>query len=431
MKKILSITLMAMLAVGTIFANGQSEQASSTKDEGVVTIKYAFWGNPDAIGVEQDIISAFEESHPNIKVEPVVSGYSDYNSKIMTMIAGGMSPDVMRIDSYNFADFTSLNAVENLDPYIEKSGFDMGIYPVASVDEATVDGSVYALPWATAPLYMLVNLNAFEKAGIAIPSYDWTFDDFFDIIDEFDGANTGMFGYATINNQISSFLPLFWADGGNLLSDDLNTFTLDQPNAYTQFQRLADEYQKGNLPKDCITADGDTLSRWFTNNTIAMRSASAMEILSIQNIEGSRFEAYPMPNGNTVKNTTVYKSNEICMSIGSKQKDAAWEFMKFLRGNSGETLYIQARRMPPMLLNDDTLWDQFLTPGKYPQDIQKVTEQIATIYGHKLPLRKSYSEIETSLTPVFQSIMIGEVSAKDGFSKIAPKIQTIIDRNNK
>jgi multiple sugar transport system substrate-binding protein len=431
MKKFLSITLMAILATGLVFANGQSEKSSSNSDDGVVTIKYAFWGNPDAIGVEQDIIDAFEESHPTIKVEPIVSGYSDYNSKIMTMIAGGMSPDVMRIDSYNFADFTALNAVENLDPYIERDGFDLSIYPVASIEEATVNGNVYALPWATAPLYMLVNLNAFEKAGIDLPSYDWTFDDFFNIIEEFNGKESGCYGYATQCDQVSSFLPLMWADGGNLLSDDLNTYTLDQPNAYTQIQRLADEYQAGNLPKDMITADGDTLSRWFTNNTIALYPSSAMGILAIQNVEGSRFEAYPMPNGSTVKNTTVYKSNEICISVDSKEKDAAWEFMKFLRGNSGETLYIQARRIPPMLLNDATLWDQFLTPGKYPQNIQTATEQIATIYGHKLPLRKGYSEIETALTPVFQSIMIGKVSAKEGFTQIEPKIQEIITRNNK
>ncbi len=430
MKKTLSVLLMAILSVGIIFASGQSEQdgATDSKNE-VVTIKYAFWGNPDAIGVEQDIIEAFEASHPNIKVEPVVSGYNDYNSKIMTMIAGGMAPDVMRIDSYNFSDFTALNAVENLDPYIEKSNFDINVYPKAAIEEITVDGSVYALPWGTAPLYMLINLNAFEKAGIELPSYDWTMDDFFEIVEAFDGSNTGCYGYATECDQLSSFLPFIWADGGNVLSDDLNTYTLDNPNAYTQLQRLSDQYKKGNLPKDTITADADTLTRWFTNNTVAMRSGSSMDILTIQNVEGAKFEAYPMP-GSVVKNTTVYKSNEICMAKNSKNKDAAWEFMKFLRGNSGETLYVQARRTPPMLLNDDSLWDQFLTPGKYPQNIKDASNQIATIYGHKLPLRKGYAEISTTLTPTFQSVLIGNVSAEEGFSNIADKVQAIIDRNN-
>jgi multiple sugar transport system substrate-binding protein len=430
MKKVLSVLLVALLFAGLVFANGTSEAKKEDGSAGPITIKYAFWGNPDAIGVEKDIIDAFEATHPDIKVEPVVSGYSDYHSKLMTMIAGGMAPDVMRIDSYYFDDFTSLDAVENLDPYIEKSNFDLSIYPVAAIKEATVNGHVSALPWATGALYFILNLKAFEKAGIPLPSYDWTVDEFYDIIRQFDGSETGCYGFAPNLNDISNILPLMWADGGNLLSEDRNTFILDQPESYGNIQGLAELYQEGYLPKDSITADTETLLRWFTNDSLAIMQASVMEILSVQKVEGTRFDAWPAPGG-LVPNTTVYKSNEICMSTDSKYKDAVWEFMKFLRGNEGEKLYVGAHRCAPVLLNDDTLWPTYMASGEYPSNIQEVAGLIATKYGHELPLRKGYNELVSLVVPVVQKILMGDVTAEEGMASISRKAADIIARNNK
>ncbi|MGE4465212.1 MAG: phosphate ABC transporter substrate-binding protein, partial [Sphaerochaeta sp.] len=60
MKKIYSVLLMFLLMGFTVFAGGAKESVTLSQDE-AVTIKYAFWGSPDAIGVEADIIAAFEK----------------------------------------------------------------------------------------------------------------------------------------------------------------------------------------------------------------------------------------------------------------------------------------------------------------------------------------------------------------------------------
>ena len=431
MKKVLCVLSMALLFVsGGVFANGTSEATSEKTDQGPITVKYAFWGNPDAIGVENEIIDEFEKTHPNIQIEPIVSAYEDYHEKLMTMIAGNMAPDVMRIDSYNFADFMTRGACQNLDQYIEKTNFDMNIYPVAAINEATVDGSVYALPWATAPLYTFLNINAFEKAGIDLPPLDWTVDDFVKICHEFKESGTDCYGYSSAV-FIEFFLPFIWANGGNLLSADKKTFTLDSDEACKGIQTIADLYQDGCIPKDTVSISEDTITRWFTNGSIAMRFGSLVDVISTQKVEGSKFEVWTMPSG-IVKNTTVYKSNEICLSKDSQVKDAAWEFMKFLRGNEGERLYVKAKRISPSLLNDDTLWPLYLGGNDgYPKQIKNVTGQIATTYGHGLSLVKGYSELRDSLTPIFQKIMMGDMTAKEAMAQNKAKFQNIIDRNNK
>lgn len=427
MKRTMLIVLCLAMAIGTLGAQGGQEPKGSEP----VTLKYAFWGNPDAIGVEQDIIEAFEAQHPDIKIEPIVSAYADYHTKLMTMIAGNMAPDVMRIDDYYFYDFIKLGAVESLSPYIQRDSIDLELYPKMGIEEATVDGQIYGMPWGTAPLYMLLNLDVFEKAGIELPSLDWTIDDFERIVRSFQPQKDNIYGFAIDTSNISTLLPYVWAKGGTLLSDDRMEYTGDQPNTVAAVQMLADLYQQGYMPKDSINSGNtEALRRWFSNGTLAMMSGSAQEILAIQKIEGIRFEAWTMPQAEDSKNTTVFKSNAISMSKSSKQKEAAWTFIKFLRGVEGEDLYVKAKRFPPTL-NIPENWNLYLDPTLYPKQIRQNSELIAKEYGHTLPLRTGYAAIESKIMPALQSAMLGTKSARQAMGDIRADITKIIATNSK
>lgn len=427
MKRTLLVLLGLVMILAAVGAQGSQEPQKS----GPVTLKYAFWGNPDAIGVEQDIIKAFEEKHPDIKIEPIVSGYADYHTKLMTMIAGNMAPDVMRIDDYYFYDFIKLGAVESLSPYIQRDKIDLNLYPKMGIEEATVDGQIYGLPWGTAPLYMLLNLDVFEKAGVALPSLDWTTKDFERIVRSFNPQKDKVYGFAIDTNYLSSVLPHIWSKGGTLLSEDKSRYTGDSPEASSAIQMLADLYKEGYMPKDTINSGNtEALRRWFSNGTIAMMSGSAQEILAIQKIEGIRFEAWTMPQAMNSKNTTVFKSNTISISKSSKQKEAAWIFTKFLRGVEGEDLYVRAKRFPPTL-NIAENWALYLDPNLYPKQIKQNSELIAKEYGHTLPLRTGYAAIESKVIPAVQSAMLGTKTAAQAMADIRGDITKIIETNSK
>ncbi|MEA5029352.1 putative ABC transporter substrate-binding protein YesO [bioreactor metagenome] len=424
-------TLLLLLSLVMILSVLGAQGAQETKQSGPVTLKYAFWGNPDAIGVEQDIIKAFEEKHPDIKIEPIVSGYADYHTKLMTMIAGNMAPDVMRIDDYYFYDFIKLGAVESLTPFIERDKIDLELYPKMGIEEAIVDGQIYGLPWGTAPLYMLLNLEVFEKAGVALPSLDWTTKDFERIVRSFNPQEDKVYGFAIDTNYLSSVLPHIWSKGGTLLSEDKSRYTGDSAEASSAIQMLADLYKEGYMPKDTINSGNtEALRRWFSNGTVAMMSGSAQEILAIQKIEGIRFEAWTMPQAVDSKNTTVFKSNTISISKSSKQKEAAWTFTKFLRGVEGEDLYVRAKRFPPTL-NIPENWALYLDPNLYPKQIKQNSELIAKQYGHTLPLRTGYAAIESKVIPAVQSAMLGTKTAAQAMADIRADITKIIETNSK
>ena len=177
MKRISIVLLMLLVLCGFVFASGKSEDTSSSSDDEIV-ITYAFWGSPDAIGVEADIIAAFEAKYPNIHVEPVVSGYNDYHTKLLTMIAGGSAPDVMRISTQYLPDLASSGGLLDIGAEAEKRGYDLSMYYEQGLEDCSYEDICYGLPWGTAPVYMLVNVDMFEEAGIPLPSYDWTIEEF-------------------------------------------------------------------------------------------------------------------------------------------------------------------------------------------------------------------------------------------------------------
>ncbi len=420
MKRTFAVLAIFALALGMIGAQPKT------------TIKYAFWGNPDAIGVEKDIIEEFEALNPGIKVEPVVSGYSDYHTKLLTMIAGGAAPDVMRVDSYYFSDFMKVGALRSIDDLIAKDKIDLDSYYQQGIDECTANGKLYGLPWSTAALYMFINLDVLEKAGVKMPSNDWTWDDFVAIckaVTKGSGADK-TYGFAYEIGTISTILPWVWANGGDLFSADKSKFTLDQSAAVQAIQRLADLLKQGYLPPETVSATADINTRLFVNGKVAMRMGSGAEILSTQKVEGVRFEVMPMPNGK-IKNTSVFKSNVVGIATSSKKQEAAWTFLKYLRGpeGKGETLYMKAKRMPPTMDNSK-YWALYADPAKYPKMVEANSKAISRIYGHKLPLRAGWLEVEQIVKPAIQLVLTGDKTAEAAMKEIAGKVQTVLDRTS-
>lgn len=415
-----------VLAVLALVATLGTAQATTT-------IKYAFWGNPDAIGVEKDIIEQFQKENPTIKVEPVVAAYGDYHTKLLTMIAGGAAPDVMRVDSYYFGDFMNVGALKEIGPSVKKDKLDLKSYYQQGIEEATFKGKLYGFPWATSPLYMFINLDVLEKAGVKMPSMNWSWDDFAAIakaVTKGEGADK-VYGFAYDPTTISGILPWVWANGGDLFNADRSKFALDQPAAVQAIQRLADLLKAGYLPPETVSATADINTRLFVNGKVAMRMGSAAEILSTQKVEGVRFEVLPMPNGKN-KNTTVFKSNIVGIASGTKNFDAAWKFLTFLRGpeGKGETLYMKAKRMPPTM-DSSVYWGLYADTTKYPKLVEANSKAISKSYGHKLPLRAGWLEVEQVVRPALQLVFTGDKTAADAMKEIAPRVQAILDRTGK
>ena len=206
----------------------------------------------------------------------MVAAYNDYHTKLLTMIAGGAAPDVMRIDSYYFADFMKVNALKEIGSLAKRDSFDLSSYYQHGIEECTNNNKLFGLPWGTAPFYMFVNLDVLEKAGVALPSFDWTMDDCDRIARAFSkgsGADK-VYGLSISLTNVASILPFVWANGGDLLDAGKKNFILDKPAAAQAIQRLVKMYNEGVMPPEFISGVSDN-GRLFINNKVAMAPGTA------------------------------------------------------------------------------------------------------------------------------------------------------------
>ncbi|GBG07807.1 ABC transporter substrate-binding protein [Paenibacillus agaridevorans] len=147
-----------------------------------VTINYYNWATGQSIEQIDQIIENFEKENPNINVENVqlvTNGNSlDFYKKLDLMAASGEPIDVT---AFSHVDFVSERAargvLEPLDEYLAKDGI--------NVDDTyfmtpKYQDKVYGLQDTSQLWLVAINKDALDAAGLPVPTWGWTWDDFCD-----------------------------------------------------------------------------------------------------------------------------------------------------------------------------------------------------------------------------------------------------------
>lgn len=113
--------------------------------------------------IVQNQIDAFEQE-TGIKVNIETIGYSSMHEKLLTqMISSTNAYDVVVVDCYWVGEFTSAGWLEDLGPYIEKSGFDTSQYVESMMNMVgNVDGTTYMLPFYNYMMGLIYRTDIFQ-----------------------------------------------------------------------------------------------------------------------------------------------------------------------------------------------------------------------------------------------------------------------------
>ena len=122
---------------------------------------------------------AYEDANPNVTIEMVDLGSTDYMTVLATELSGsGSDFDVVTIkDVPGYATLVQKNTLESLDDYITDAGINLADFN-GITDQVTVDGSLYELPFRSDYWLIYYNKDVFDAAGIAYPSNDMTMEDY-------------------------------------------------------------------------------------------------------------------------------------------------------------------------------------------------------------------------------------------------------------
>ena len=294
------------------------------------------WGVPqiEVYKIYEEAIALFESEHENVTVV-FRSGtiMEDYSEWFAQRVLEGIEPDVFIVLEEDFSTLSEIGMLESLNKYIEEepADFTADFYGKA-IEAGNYQGEQFAMPFEVVPTFMIVNETLLNENHIDMPKDNWTVKEFTDICEmltqDTDGDNKidqfGVVGY--------DWSHAYYAADGNFVDGEKAVDIYDEEKVAKAIDLMKDLYQ---MNEGYIVNNND-----FNQGNVGIKIFSLVEFRAYKPIpyrikKYSNFEweaiSFPVFEGN--QSQSKLYTVQLGMSSRSKEKDVAWEFMKFLSTN--------------------------------------------------------------------------------------------------
>jgi multiple sugar transport system substrate-binding protein len=241
-----------VLVVALLLGSGHAVFAQEEVTELTVT----WWGSDNRHDRTIQVIEMFEAEHPEIDVTYEFSSWGDYWTRVNTQVAGDAVACVMQQDYNYLTEWASRGLLMPLDDLIEAGAIDAADVAGAILDSGRVpleiDGEmtnyIYGISLGSNSQVYIIDVDAFEEAGLDLPAWDWTWDDFEEIANQM-YENTGKWMIAYGPWDDNSTWSMILSSGQTPWSADRTTFGWDDVTPVVEyFSRIKRLMDAGPLP---------------------------------------------------------------------------------------------------------------------------------------------------------------------------------------
>ena len=414
---------------------------------GSKALKIAILGTAADAAARQSLVQAFTAAHPDIPVQvQAIQGadWKDFFSKILTMVAAGTPPDVVYVATEGAQLFADKLA-EPLDDYVRRDAADMGDYfddvHPSLLEAFMYQGSLYQLPldWNAANMYL--NTTTFAQAGLDRPKDDWTQDDFSATLRALRKARPADFTpYYWTNRLFGGVVPWLYANDTSFLTETKasggdwiwDRFYPNDPARATRgggYQWLAPNAEDARVIEtfDYLrelvaeglgvrpeSGGGNALVGLFGNNRIGTTPAGGYWAQGLHDagMTADEFDVQFFPRWRTQRHQFGAAGYAIMRT--TKDKDAAWEWVKFCSSREAMQLAMPKPNTTPTrrsMVNEsfyaatgpkhwkvfyDTL-DRFPTSGPIPAPPQQAAVETALMKNVSTAVSGSSTDVRAAM----------------------------------
>lgn len=324
-KKLVAMLILAM--TGTMFLGGCGSDGGSGsgggngKSGGKVKIRFASWDEAEDVDAQQAAVDKFNDAHDDIEVTLEAYG-GEFDTKISAGMGSNDMPDVMYM--WNYPAYSQ--GLEPLDTYIEKEGED---YKKNFYDTLwnynSYDGSTYGIPIGFTTHALFYNKDIFAEAGIDEPTNDWTWEDVQAASKTITEKCEGKKGFSFQMKPDPYDYEMYLWSNGTAYVDAEGTLegNLNSDKAKEVFQMFQDMEKEGSA----VATEKSGTDEFRAGNT-GMYVYGSWSINTLKE-DGVNFGVVNIPSFGSQPSISILSSSGISMSKDSKNKEAAWEFIKF------------------------------------------------------------------------------------------------------
>ncbi|WP_369055095.1 ABC transporter substrate-binding protein [Kineococcus terrestris] len=331
----------------------------------------AILGTAQDAAARQQLVDAFRERHPGIPVRiQAVQGqdWTQFFTKILTMVAAGTPPDVCVVATEGAQLFADRLA-EPLDRFVTRDADEVGDYFAdvhpALVESFMYEGNLFMLPVDFNAANVYYSAAAFERAGVGRPADDWTHADFLDVCRRTRDAAPGAFRPFFWTNRLwGGVVPWLYSNGTSVLAESKapggdwlwdrfyagdaraagrsggyrwTAATAEDPAVVDTFEFLRDMTAEG-LGSSPAQGGGNELVARFAQGVIGMTPAGGFWVngLAEAGMGPDDYDVTYFPRGTTQRHQFGAAGYAVLRT--SRRKDEAWEWIKFCASAEGMRL---------------------------------------------------------------------------------------------
>lgn len=304
------------------------------------------------------LVKQFMKENPDIKVNSQLIDWGTFFTKLFAALAAGNGPDVFIIHLQEMLEFQSKNALYQTDGWFGGSGLQEHDYSSQELGYVGYQGHLYGVPLDLHGWGMYANPALVQKAGLSLagPKSPEEFLNYMLKLTldkngnnaaskSFDPSNIVQWGTSTDWDAPPTFLQTLWSFGGDTLSADGKTATMNTPaftNALNYWHDLIFKYHVCGKP----SVVNPIANNLFFGNKLATR------------LDGNWIRSFFLQNP---------KMGQLCWTMPTfGSKDYAWESGHVLVAPAGLGSDKQdaVRRFVTWLSRHDVTWSA--TAGHIP-----------------------------------------------------------------
>lgn len=301
------------------------KEVTPTPGPAVISFWHAY-NEVETTTLEEQVIPAFEAAHPGITVESLNVPYDQFRRKLLTAIAGGTAPDLIRADIIWVPEFAYMGALAPLDEVMpDFADYSEAVFP-GPLSTNFLNGHYYGLPLDTNTRVLVYNEGMLAEAGVTAPPE--TMEEFLAVCARIKALGPEKYCFADGGTYAWAVNPWIWSFGGDVTDPEITKATgyLDGPESQTAYEFLKTLVDEGYMHPGIL---GGGVDVWggFGNNQIAMILEGPWfpSFFSMDTEYG--FALMPAGPGGHI---SVVGGEDIVMFQQSQHREAAMEFLRWM-----------------------------------------------------------------------------------------------------
>lgn len=382
-------------------------------------------GDPTDIAIVKKFFQFFQQKYPSIEVD-VQNVPSGFVTKLETMMAGGVAPDIFWMDTLNLGSFASKGVLLPLDSYIARDHFNLQKLFPALLPGYIYQGKRYALPKDNGSSAMVWNVDAFKEAGVPAPTTAWTWNDFLNAAGKLTkrgSAGVERYGFGPPQG-FSHIAPWIWQHGGAYFDKTYTKCLLDQPPAVEALQFLSDLVNKERVAPTVDTIQSEGYFPLFENGKVAMQQMWPGNIPMLRKaVKAFTWDVAFLPKD--VTRATFVNGAGNAVWSKTKAPEACWVLIQFFESQQGQDFFLASGKGVP---SNKAVGAKYTQQKPPPASLYVFIDDLS--FARSVVGPPTWNQISDVLNKELAYLWDGSRSAKEVAARLVPQIDVLLGKKS-